>query len=93
LPSQREQILAAPAAQRSSLIAGYIGKTVNGLLGHDISRAVPGNIALSDFGVDSLQSIQLQARLEADLDVRLAVGSLPDQSIDVLAEEISGRMC
>ena len=93
LPSQREQILAAPAAQRSSLVAGFIRKTINGLLGHDICRAVPGNIALSDFGVDSLQSIQLQARLEADLDVRLAVGSLPDQSIDVLAEEISGRMC
>jgi hypothetical protein len=48
-------------------------------------------VPLSQLGIDSLMSIQFQARLEADFQVKLSVGTVLSRTIAGLAEEIAGR--
>jgi aryl carrier-like protein len=86
---EREQILAAPPAGRAAMVARYLQRTINALLGHAASRPVATDRPLADLGIDSLLSIQLQARLAADLHVQLAIRDLLSVTIETLGETIA----
>lgn len=77
--------------ERPSLIAGCLNQIINGLFGHELARPVAADVPLSQLGIDSLMSIQFQARLEADFQVKLSVGAVLSRTIAGLAEEIAGR--
>ena len=91
-PSVREQIVAATAERRSSLVIQYLDRTINALLGHEASRPVAMDRPLTDLGIDSLLSIQLQARIAADLQMELAIRALLSYTIEALAGNLAARL-
>ena len=91
-PSPREQILAAPAADRHKLVSAYLTRAANRFLGHAPSHAFPADVPLGDFGIDSLASIQLRSRIETDLGAALAVRTLLTGTLHSLATEIAAKL-
>jgi len=90
--SPREQILAAPAADRHKLVSAYLTRAANRFLGHGPSHAFPADVPLGDFGIDSLASIQLRSRIETDLGAALAVRTLLTRTLHSLATEIAAKL-
>jgi len=87
--TERDRIAEAPADDRKAHIARYLGRTINALLGHPPSRPVEKDRPLKDLGVDSLLSIQVQARITAELRVEVAIRDLLARTIVNLADRIS----
>jgi amino acid adenylation domain-containing protein len=89
-PRPRDALLATPSSARPDSVRRYLEGAIHRLLGAPSSPPHPldTNRPLGELGVDSLQSIRLQALIAADLDVELGVRALIAESIATLAARI-----
>jgi acyl transferase domain-containing protein/acyl carrier protein len=59
----RRSLAAAPAAERSQVLLGFVRTEVARVLGHASSDAIDANRAFKDLGFDSLLAVELRNRL------------------------------
>ncbi|HEX6288568.1 MAG TPA: amino acid adenylation domain-containing protein, partial [Herpetosiphonaceae bacterium] len=84
----RDDLLSAPEAERPMLLERYLHALVESRLGMRSSQP-SGAISLLALGLDSLQAVEIQHRLEADLGLVVPITRfLEDQSIGQLAATI-----
>jgi hypothetical protein len=89
----RAELLAAEPAERVNLLVESLQRQVARVLGygaHDVPNAAQ---PLADLGLDSLMAIQLKNRIQTDLGVGVAVGTLlKGLTTDRLARDVLGRL-
>jgi acyl transferase domain-containing protein/acyl carrier protein len=88
----RGQLAAAPPEERAGVVADYLREQVGAVL-KIAPESVEIDRPLSEFGLDSLTSFELKARLEDEIGVVLPIGKfLQRPTISHLGTEISERL-